>query len=448
MARQTTILREVSVEGVGLHTGNKSIVIFKPAPYANYGIRFIRVDLPNKPDVEAICSNVSSELIVRGSVVEKNGIKVHTIEHIMSACFALGIDNLVIEINNNEPPILDGGSKIFTETLLKGGLKEFNFPKEYYIINEPIYFEFEKTRISAYPSDKLEIECTIGFDHPFLKFQQMSFSGLNKDFYLNNIAPAKTFCFDYEIEALKRNKLALGGSMDNAIVIALDGVHNEEPLRYNDEFVRHKILDLIGDIYLAGKSVKAKIIADKPGHRSNIYFMREFLKKAILKKDKTLEIVNDIMETELMKTEIVLNLEEILNYIPHRYPFLMIDKVKINRVNPLGAIGYKLVSGNESFFQGHFPGAPIMPGVLIIEAMAQTSCVMFLSRPEMRDCLAYFMSIDKAKFRSPVRPGDVLELHVETIKDSGKRGKMKGKAYVDEKLVAEAEFMFVIVDKK
>ena len=236
--------------------------------------------------------------------------------------------------------------------------------------------------------------------------------------------------------------------MDNAIVIALEGIHNEEPLRYNNEFVRHKILDLIGDIYLAGKSVKAKIVADKPGHRSNICFMREFLKKAILKKDKTLEIVNDIRETELMKTEIVLNLEEILNYIPHRYPFLMIDKVKINRIKPLGAIGYKLVSGNENFFQGHFPGTPIMPRLLIIEAMAQTSCVMFLSKPDMRNCLAYFMSIDKAKFRSPVRPGDVLELHVETIKDSGKRGKMKGKAYVDEKLVAEAEFMFVIVDKK
>jgi len=448
MARQTTILREVYVEGVGLHTGDKSIVIFKPAPYANYGIKFVRIDLPNKPEVEAICSNISPELTIRGSVIEKNGVRVHTIEHIMSACFGLGIDNLVIEINNNEPPILDGGSKTFTETLLKGGLKEFNFPKEYYIINEPIYFELGKTKISAYPSDKLEMECTIGFNHPFLKFQQMSFSGLSKDFYLDDIAPAKTFCFDYEIEILQKDKLALGGSMDNAIVIALDGVHNKEPLRYNNEFVRHKILDLIGDIYLAGKPVKAKIVADKPGHRNNICFIKEFLKKAIIKKDETLEIVNDVRKTGLMKTEMVLDLKEILNYIPHRYPFLMIDKVKMNEANPLEAIGYKLVSGNESFFQGHFPGSPIMPGVLIIEAMAQTSCVMFLSRPEMRNCLAYFISIDKAKFRRPVKPGDVLELHIETIKDSGRRGKMKGRAYVDKKLAAEAEFMFVIVDRK
>ncbi|MDR1400875.1 MAG: UDP-3-O-acyl-N-acetylglucosamine deacetylase [Endomicrobium sp.] len=448
MARQTTTLREVSIEGIGLHTGNKSVVILKPAPYANYGIRFIRIDLPNNPEVEAVCSNVSSELTVRGSVIEKNGIKIHTIEHIMSSCFAVGIDNLLIEINNNEPPILDGGSKTFTEILLKGGLKEFNSPKEYYIINEPIYFELDGTKISAYPSDKLEIECTIGFDHPFLKFQQMSFSGLTKDFYLSNIAPAKTFCFDYEIETLQKNKLALGGSMDNAIIIALDGIHNKEPLRYSDEFVRHKILDLIGDIYLAGKPVKAKIVADKPGHRSNVCFIKEFLKKAIVEKDKTSEIISDTREAKLVKTEMVLNHEEILNYIPHRYPFIMIDKVRINRANPSEAIGYKLVSGNESFFQGHFPGFPIMPGVLIIEAMAQASCAMFLSRPGMKDCLAYLTSVDKAKFRRLVRPGDVLELFVETIKDSGRRGKIKGRAYVGEKLAAEAEFMFIIVDKK
>ncbi|MDR0820015.1 MAG: UDP-3-O-acyl-N-acetylglucosamine deacetylase [Endomicrobium sp.] len=281
MAKRTTILREVSVEGIGLHTGNNSVAVFKPAPNAEYGIRFVRTDLPNKPEIKAVWSNASSGLAVRGSIIEKNGVRIYTIEHIMSACFALGIDNLIIEINNNEPPILDGSAKMFAETLLKGGVKEFDALREYYVLKEPVHFEAGKTKISAYPSDRLEIECIIGFDHPFLRFQQMSLKSLDKDFYLNNIALAKTFCFDYEIEPLQEKGLALGGSMDNAIVIALDGVHNKELLRYNDEFVRHKILDLIGDIYLAGKPIRAKIVAEKPGHQNNIVFVKEFLKKAV-----------------------------------------------------------------------------------------------------------------------------------------------------------------------
>jgi UDP-3-O-acyl N-acetylglucosamine deacetylase len=289
MANQTTIAKEISIEGIGLHTGDKSKVIFKSAPCANYGIKFIRMDLENKEEIEALWYNVAYNLTVRGSVIEKNGIRIHTIEHIMSACCALGIDNLVIEIYNNEPPILDGGAKIFTETLLSAGIKEFNIPKEYYILKEPVHFKSVRTQISAYPSNNFEIECTIGFEHPFLKFQRIYLENLNEDVYLKDIAPAKTFCFDYEIEALKKSGLGLGGTMDNAIIIGLNGIHNKEPLRYSDEFVRHKVLDLIGDLYLAGKPIKAKIIADKPGHQNNIAFVKEFLKKAVLKKDKVME---------------------------------------------------------------------------------------------------------------------------------------------------------------
>ncbi|MCL2144157.1 MAG: bifunctional UDP-3-O-[3-hydroxymyristoyl] N-acetylglucosamine deacetylase/3-hydroxyacyl-ACP dehydratase [Endomicrobia bacterium] len=446
MAKQTTIQKEAQVEGIGLHTGNKSTVVFKPAQ-AGYGIKFIRVDLPEKPEIEAIWQNAVTGMAVRGSVIGKGDARVHTIEHIMSSACALGIDNLQIEINNNEPPILDGSARLFADALMKAGIKELDAPKEYFIITEPFHFEAGKTKISAYPSDKFEIDCAIGFEHPFLKHQQISLE-VNKEIFCNEVVGARTFCFDYEIEALQKNGLALGGSLDNAIVVALDGIHNKEPLRYDNEFVRHKVLDLIGDLYLAGKPVKAKITAEKPGHQNNIGFIKEFVKKAVIKKETTTaEAAMESSQTGTTAGERILSHEEVLKIIPHRYPFIMIDKVKINEAEPLKATGYKCVSGNEGFFQGHFPGAPIMPGVLIVEAMAQTSCVMFLSKPEMKNCLAYFMSIDNVKFRRPVKPGDYLELKVEVVKDGGRRGKMKGQAFADGKLMTEAEFMFVIVDK-
>ena len=447
MAKQTTIQKETQVEGIGLHTGNKSAVTFKPAE-AGYGIKFIRVDLPGKPEIEAAWQNAVTGMAVRGSVIGKGDAKVHTIEHIMSSAFALGIDNLKIEINNNEPPILDGSAKFFAEALMNAGIKELDAPKEYFVITEPVHFESGKTKISAYPSDKFEIDCTIGFDHPFLKRQQISLE-VDKEIFCSEVAGARTFCFDYEIEALQKSGLALGGSLNNAIVVALDGIHNKEPLRYDNEFVRHKVLDLIGDFYLAGKPIKAKIVADKPGHQNNIGFVKKFVEKAVIKKDiTTAEAAMESGKTAAAPEERILSHEEVLKIIPHRYPFIMIDKVKINDAEPLKATGYKCVSGNEGFFQGHFPGAPIMPGVLIVEAMAQTSCVMFLAKPEMKNCLAYFMSIDNVKFRRPVKPGDYLELKVEVIKDGGRRGKMKGQAFADGKLMAEAEFMFVIVDKE
>ncbi|MDR3111606.1 MAG: UDP-3-O-acyl-N-acetylglucosamine deacetylase [Elusimicrobiota bacterium] len=284
MIKQTTINSEISVEGIGLHTGNKSIVVFKPAPFANHGIKFIRTDLKNKPVVEAIWSNAAFGLAVRGTVIEKDEVRIHTIEHIMSCAFALGIDNLIVDINNSEPPILDGSARHFAEALSEAGIKEFDILREFYILNEPVIFEAGKTKISAFPSNELAIECSISFSHPQVKFQSKSIKNISQDFYLKELACAKTFCFDYEIEALQSKGLARGGSLENAIVISPNGIHNKEPLRYEDEFVRHKILDLLGDLYLAGKPIKARISADKPGHQNNIRFVKEFLKKAIVEK--------------------------------------------------------------------------------------------------------------------------------------------------------------------
>lgn len=449
MAKQTTIEKEFSIEGVGLHTGNKSKMLFKPAE-KNTGIHFIRVDLPNKPDIKADWNSLSTEAAIRGTTIQSEKVQIHTIEHILSTCFALGIDNLIIEIDNNEPPIIDGSAKIIAQKILESGIKELDADKEFYTIKEPVTFTAGNTKIVAYPSDKLEIDCTIGYDHPFLSHQQASFE-ITKESYLNDIAPARTFCFDYEIEALQSNGLARGGSLDNAIVIGPNGIYNKEPLRFENEFVRHKILDLIGDISLAGKPIKAKLVAEKPGHKSNVSFIKEFVSKAVIDKGEQKVEVPKKEEGQFVEGEekiTVFNSAEIQRIIPHRYPILMIDRVKLIGNGDKKATGYKCVSGNEPFFQGHFPGQPIMPGVLIVEAMAQTSCVMFLSRPTLRNCLAYFMGIDKVKFRKTVIPGDMLELKVEVIRDSGRKGKVRGEAFVEGKLVAEAEFMFIIVDRE
>lgn len=275
MERQKTIAKEVFLEGIGLHTGNLSKITFLPAP-VNSGIKFVRRDLPDNPEIPANFKNVLS--LVRGTTIGNGLTRVHTIEHILAVCSSLGIDNLEIHISNNEPPVLDGSAILFARSMLQGGLEEQNAPRNYFTLSKEIIYESGKTIISARPSDTFTIECVIGYDHPYLKHQEASFQ-ITPGVFLKEIAPARTFCFDYEIEALKNKGLAKGGDLSNAIVVGINGIHNpDKTLRFKDEFVRHKILDLIGDLYLLGMPVKASVKAVRCGHNHNISFVKELAK--------------------------------------------------------------------------------------------------------------------------------------------------------------------------
>jgi len=431
MEKQKTISKEISVSGIGLHTGNVTNLTLRPAS-VDSGIKFIRTDLPDRPVIPALCENVLG--VIRGTTIGiRENIVVYTIEHLLASLCGLGIDNIEILLDNNEPPVFDGSAYPFVELLTKAGIVEQDKPKNYLVIDKPIkYTAIDKNNpveICAYPSDELKIDYQIVYEHPLVSTQQIEMI-ITPENFIKEISHSRTFCFDYEIEALKSRGLAKGGGLENTLVIGIDKIHNKEKLRYPDEFVRHKLLDLLGDIYLLGRPLKAHIIAKRSGHRHNINFVK------LMKKEMFLDMVNREISTE-----------EIKNIIPHREPFLMIDRVIITEPEK-SATGYKHLTGDEDFFRGHFPGNPIMPGVLIIEALAQTACVLFLSRPDLKNMLAYFMSIENTKFRKPVFPGDTLELKINVLRAREKTGKVRGEAYVSGNLVCESEFMFILVEKQ
>ena len=437
MDRQRTIQREVILKGIGLHTANKVNITFKPADI-DTGIIFRRTDLAEKPTIKASLENLLPEYnSLRRTSIGKDGVEVHTIEHLMAALAGLRIDNLYIDIDNNEMPGLDGSSTEFLDTLEKADIKEQEKTRQYYAVKEPIIIEDKAAYILAFPSSEFKISYTLSYNHPLLKAQFLEMD-ITPELFKKELVSARTFCLQDETNELKQQGLGKGATYDNTVVLGKNGVVKNK-LRYEDEFVRHKIIDLIGDLYLLTQPIKGHIIALKSGHALNLKLVRK------IDQQRQRYALGGVGVNYRPSEGEQLDRDMIMKILPHRDPFLFVDRILFLEKGKR-AVGVKDVTINDYFFKGHFPGKPIMPGVLIIEAMAQVGGVMMLSPEDNRGKLAYFLSADNIKFRKTVVPGNQLILEVEAGRIKSKTGQVHGKALVDGKVVAEADLMFALVE--
>ncbi len=437
MDRQRTIAKALSLKGVGLHTGNKVNITFKPAQ-ESCGINFIRIDLPEKPVIKASVENLlPASHSPRRTSIGKGQVEVQTIEHLMGALAGVGIDNINIEIDSDEVPGLDGSGLNFIELFNAAGIKELEKERSAYAIREPIFIEEDGSSIVAVPSAEFRISYTLDYHHPMLPtaFMELDF---NADTFKKEIAPARTFCLENEADELKSQGLGRGANYDNTLVVGKNGVIKNK-LRFNDEFIRHKILDLMGDLSLVGSPLKAHVIALKSGHSLNLKLVKK------ISQQKERYYMGGIGANYHPKEMQELDVNTIMKILPHREPFLFVDRV-LSMEKGKHATGIKNVTINDYFFRGHFPAKPVMPGVLIIEAMAQVAGVMMLAPEENRGKLAFFLAADNIKFRKTVVPGDQLVLDVTAGKIKSKTGQVHAKALVDGKVVAEADLMFALVE--
>ena len=433
---QKTIKKPIELSGIGLHTGSKVNLKFKPAP-PNTGVNFIRVDIKDSPMIKAsILQVLEQNKSPRRTSIGDNSVEVHTIEHLMAALWALGIDNIIVEIDSPELPGLDGSAKGFIDVLKKIGIENQQVKKKIYQVRSPIWVEQDGATIMVLPDNQFRVSYTLNYEHPLLKAQYISLS-FNGDTFEKEIASSRTFCLEGEVSDLREKGLGKGANYENTIVVGEKGVIDND-LRFEDEFARHKILDLLGDLYLLGYGIKGHIIAVRSGHPLNI----SLIEKINAQREK---LQAGGIKAVYVETGKILDSSDIQKILPHRYPFLLVDKI-IELVPDKRAVGIKNVTTNEHFFTGHFPGRPVMPGVLIIEALAQVAGVLMLNKRENVGKIAYFMSLDNAKFRKTVLPGDQLRLEVEIIKLKSKTGQVHARALVDGEIVSESDLMFALVN--
>ena len=443
---QQTLNRAAEFSGIGLHSGNRVNMTILPAP-ANSGVRFRRVDLEGRPEIEARVENVVETN--RSTTLAKGNVKIHTVEHVLASLAGFGIDNAIVELDSNEPPIADGSSREFSKIIQAAGIAPQAEKRELFAPSEPIELESGETVMTLLPDDGFKITCTSADRNG--RFTQFFSVELNPKTWERELAHARTFCFFEEIEQLIKNNLIKGGCLENAIVIREDAVLTTEPLRYPEEFVRHKMLDIIGDLSLVGRPLRGHLIAIKPGHATNC----EFARLIVAHMNKPLRAARAFGPPPAIgngaekpggaapvRPNVALSIEEVQQLLPHRYPMLMVDcvtKIEDNRIEAI-----KNVSVNEPYFEGHFPNHPIMPGVLQLEAIAQVAGLLMMKLGGIARQLAYFMAADNVKWRKPVRPGDVLCIEVELMKTRGKICKAKGVCKVAGDIVSEAEVTFML----
>jgi UDP-3-O-[3-hydroxymyristoyl] N-acetylglucosamine deacetylase/3-hydroxyacyl-[acyl-carrier-protein] dehydratase len=420
---RTTLARPAVLQGIGLHLGVECKITFRPAP-ARQGIFFRRTDCAGLPRIRAHVSEVSGS--ERRTQLGKAEYAVHTVEHVLAAVTGLGIDDVTIDMDAPEPPILDGSAAPFLAALSEAGVTSVEGEPDFLDLTEPLRIIDGASVYEAYPSEQLELDVTIEFAHPLIGKQSRRFV-VTQDLFASELSRARTFGFIHEVDALRAKGLIKGASLSNAVVLDDSDILSGD-LRWNDEFVRHKAMDCLGDLALAGARVRARIVALRPSHRGTVTLVREMVKAA--RKEKGMYTIEDIMKV-----------------LPHRYPFLLVDRI-LEIEEKKRIVGLKNVTINEPFFQGHFPGHPIMPGVLIVEAMAQVGGMLLLGSVADPDTkVVYFMSLDNVKFRRPVKPGDQLRFELDVVQLRGSVCKMRGVGKVDGEVVVEADMAATIRDR-
>jgi UDP-3-O-[3-hydroxymyristoyl] N-acetylglucosamine deacetylase/3-hydroxyacyl-[acyl-carrier-protein] dehydratase len=431
---QRTLAKSASLTGSSLHTGENVTLTLHPAA-VGHGFKFRRKDLPDQPVIDAHVSLVKT--VERATTLGEGAVKLHTVEHVISALVGMGVDNALVEMDANEPPIGDGSAQPYVELIRTAGIVDQTAPRLVFEVTEPMHLESKGgSLMTIVPDDKFRVSCTqVGPDGRFTQYYSTE---ITPAIYEKEIAPARTFVFYEDVKPLMDKGLIKGGSLENAVVVRGDSVLSKEPLRFRDEFARHKILDIVGDLALFGRTIKGHVIAVKPGHGPNTDLARALARQYA----KALALVPPAVTP---KGGEILDVTDVMKLLPHRYPFLLVDRI-VSMDGEVKCTGVKSVTMNEWYFQGHFPGHPVMPGVLQLEAMAQVGSILLLRMPGNAGKIGYFMSADSVKFRKPVVPGDTIFIEVEMTQRKRMVVKAKGRCIVNNEVVSEAEMMFGLVE--